>query len=249
MGGRDDARQLRAGPAAPADRRRPVRVLLLEVAGGVRADAEIGDRRDPRVVETQGAVVHLPVGQEAEDLATQAGRGDCRLGRHGAARGRLDEGRASCRLGGRRLGRQVDGRAGLHRCVRLGCRVRAMGAAAHGLAVQAPRRQPGWRSPAHRPLVAAAWREADGHAATRREVDAIEPMGLGLFVLDRGLEAGVLGRLLPGLVRGGRRCHPHGPVGGRDGRRQRNGRRRDQESDEGGDSRTSVSRSGAAESD
>src|SRR4029079_19838295 len=55
VGGRDDARQLRAGPAAPADSRRAVGVLLHRVAGRVRADAEVGDRRDLAVVQAAGA--------------------------------------------------------------------------------------------------------------------------------------------------------------------------------------------------
>ena len=69
---------LRARPAAPADRRRAVGVLLLEVAVGGRADAEVGDRRELLPVEPGRAVGQLPVRQEAEDLAAEPARVDGR---------------------------------------------------------------------------------------------------------------------------------------------------------------------------
>ena len=123
---------LRARPAAPADGRRPVAVPLLEVAGRVDADAEVGDRRDLREVQRGRAVAELPVGQEAEDLALEPTRADCRARRRPGVLGRRrpghrfrgdDRGRVDRRLvdvvgqgrglGGGRFGR--DGRRGLGR--------------------------------------------------------------------------------------------------------------------------------------
>ena len=76
MGLVDDGRHLAARPAAPAHRGGAVAVRLLEVAVGRCADTEVGDRRELRVVERRRAVRQLPVRQEAEDLAAQAGGRD-----------------------------------------------------------------------------------------------------------------------------------------------------------------------------
>ena len=147
VGGRDDARQRGAGPAAPAHRRGPVAVALLEVAGGVRPDPEVGDGRDLAVVEAEAARVDLPVRQEPEDLAAQTSGADGCLGLDrlpgGAGSGAhpergaggLDRGLAAAREIGRRIGwrvarprGRVGGRAewrrarvGRRRRARVGC--------------------------------------------------------------------------------------------------------------------------------
>ena len=97
VGGVDDRGHLRAGPAAPAGRRRAVGVELQQVAVLVGADAEVGDRREQVVVED--GVVDLPVGQEAHDLAAEV------RGVEGGVAGR-----------GREAGRGVVGERAAARC-------------------------------------------------------------------------------------------------------------------------------------
>jgi hypothetical protein len=61
----------------------PSFVALLEMAGAVDPDTEVGDRRDLAVVEPEAARVDLPIGQEPEDLAPEAVRADRRVGSDG----------------------------------------------------------------------------------------------------------------------------------------------------------------------
>src|SRR4029077_12133137 len=68
-----DARgHVRAGPAAPAGGVGAVRVLLADVAVPIGADREVGDGREDVGVDLVRRAGQLPVGQEAEDLATEA---------------------------------------------------------------------------------------------------------------------------------------------------------------------------------
>ena len=185
--GRDDARHLRAGPAAPADRGRAVTIALLEGSVAVRADAEVGDRRDLAVVEPETARVGLPVGQESEDLAAQAGRTDCRVRRDPGRRcvraaGRLKRG-VCC---GNRRGtatRQVDRRRdGEVARPRGRGRDRAGGPdsrwlpalAAHRGTVETARREGAGRRAANGPAVSGFGLEAEGDSSARREV-VLEP--------------------------------------------------------------------------
>ena len=202
VGGRDDARHLRAGPAAPADARRTVAVALLEVAGRVRADPEVGDCRDLRVIETETARIDLPVRQEPEDLTPQTAQADRRIGPDdGCARARA--GRrvigGARRLDGRRAaGREIDGagdrgRDGPRRAVRRRAIRRRRGTLGPDRpAVETAGRERGRGHAANGPAVAGAWREPDGDPVAGGEGDPVRRVTLGFLVLDRGLQAGAV---------------------------------------------------------
>ena len=185
MGRVDDARHLRAGPAAPADRRRPIAVLLDQVALAVGPDTEERDGRDLLPVERRRAVAQLPVRQEAEDLTAQGarvdrgrqlergrafiGRPDGPVGRHD--RGRVDDRRVRTRSGRvRRLGRSIGG-------------------IPQSLAGRGTRGQRTRLSPIDLPRIAGPGPERDGHPTARRERDVVVGVRDGLLVLDRRLEA------------------------------------------------------------
>ena len=103
MSGVDHGRHGPAGPAGPSDARGTVGVPRLEVAVGARCHGEVGDRGQGRVVEPEVTAAERPVGQEAQDLTPQAGRG-CRR------RYRPRRGSARSGLRGRRCGSRPDDR-------------------------------------------------------------------------------------------------------------------------------------------
>ena len=108
VGARDDRREVGARPATPAGRVRAVAILLAQVPVAIGPDREVGDGRQDGVVDLGRRARELPVGQEAEHLAAEAGGGgEVDVGR-GGRRGVGDAGRVD----GRPAAGAVDRRAG-----------------------------------------------------------------------------------------------------------------------------------------
>ena len=242
MGRLDDARQLRARPAAPARRRLALRVLLQEVPVAIRPDAEVGDRREEVVVEDGRPVAQRPVRQEAEDLAAE-GRGGGRVGCVRRRRRDRDGGDG----GDPRDGGAVDGRvaadpgalsSGVGRNRRPAGPPTPLGSGGHGAATGRAGRQCLRDATVDGPRILGRRLVADRHRATGTEPVRVAGVGGRVAVLDRRLDDGG-GRIARRRKAGdgGRR------IGDRDrARRRRAAERVDAEHPTGGRDRTSAVR-------
>ncbi len=192
VGGLDDRGHPRAGPAGPADRGRAVAVALEQVAIGVRAHAEVGDRREEPVIEPGRTIAELPVGQEPEHLATQVG-GANGLGRLIGGDQRRNRFRSDRRPRCRPVDRTGSPRQGL-RVARLGSAGgrrpdRALAAGGHRPAGCGAGRQRPWSEAVDRPTVVRARAEREADRATRRKRDPVVLVGGRVEGDDRRLPA------------------------------------------------------------